>query len=208
MIPGANLPTLNFEQGLWQQGLRCVAGMDEAGRGALAGPVTVGVVILPCDAALLERLHGVRDSKQMRPNEREYFAVRIQAACLAWSTGDASAEEIDRMGIVRAVRLAATRAVGALSIPPDMLLADFNLSLPELEIPQAALVKGDQRCLSIAAASVLAKTSRDAWMCTLEGQYPGYGLAKHKGYGTRVHRAAILQLGASEIHRRSFRVRG
>ncbi len=149
----------------------------------------------------------MRDSKQMTPAERESAAERIHAHALAWCVGFASSDEIDTCGIVTAGRLAAMRAVEGLRLYPDALLTDFRLELPELDIPQAALVKGDARCLSIAAASVLAKTARDALMRDLDAQLPGYGLAQHKGYGTSMHRAAIIRLGMSPIHRRSFTIK-
>ena len=201
-------PNTFFESHLWKGGLLHVAGLDEAGRGALAGPVAVGAVILPKEKALLSRaLAGVRDSKQMTPLEREALAPRIKETALAWSVGFASANEIDSLGIVSATRLAALRALGELSIPPQYLLTDFRLELPELDLSQTALVKGDVRCLSIAAASVLAKTARDQLMCELDSCYQGYGLGKHKGYGTLSHRSALKRLGISEIHRRSFQIK-
>ena len=152
-------PDLAFEHKLWQSGLTYIAGMDEAGRGALAGPVAVGAVILPNKRRLSSTLNGVRDSKQMTPLAREQLAPLIKEFALAWSVGFASSEEIDSLGIVAATRLAALRALESLSIVPDFLLTDFRLELPELDIPQTSLVKGDVKCLSIAAASVLAKTS-------------------------------------------------
>ena len=182
-----------------------VAGMDEAGRGALAGPVAVGAVILPDDPTLLTRtLSGLRDSKQMTPRERETLAPRIQEVARSWSVGFASAEEIDSHGIVCATRLGALRALNGLSISPQYLLTDFRLELPQLEVSQTAIVKGDALCLSIAAASVLAKTARDALMRELDAHYQGYGLGKHKGYGTQAHRSALERLGSSLIHRKSF----
>ncbi len=199
-----NAPDLSLESFFWEAGLPYIAGMDEAGRGALAGPVAVGAVILPADMALLRTLEGVRDSKQMTPLERARLAPRIQALALTWAVGLASAGEIDALGIVRAVQLAAMRALASLTLTPNFLLCDFRLSVPEIEISQMALVKGDQRSLSIAAASVLAKTSRDALMCALDADYPGYALARHKGYGTAAHRLAISRLGLTDIHRRSF----
>jgi ribonuclease HII len=200
-------PDLTYETYLWPQ-FRHIAGLDEAGRGALAGPVAVGAVILPNDKTLLSRtLVGVRDSKQMTPLERESLAPRIKDAALTWSVGFASAEEIDAQGIVPATRLAALRALHGLTLAPQYLLTDFRLELPELDIPQTALVKGDALCLSIAAASVLAKTSRDQLMCELDLCYRGYGLGKHKGYGTQSHRSAMKRLGVSPIHRRSFQVK-
>ncbi len=197
-------PSLLFEQELWKGGLRFIAGLDEAGRGALAGPVAVGAVILPEDPHLLRTLSGVRDSKQMTPLGRESAAPRIQENALAWGVGFASSEEIDSDGIVRATRLAALRALEDLSLIPDYLLTDFRLELPQLDLPQTALVKGDALSLSIAAASVLAKTARDMLMRGLDSQHPGYGLGKHKGYGTAAHRLALEQLGYSPIHRRPF----
>lgn len=197
-------PDLSFETNLWPH-YGQIAGLDEAGRGALAGPVAVGAVILPHDNPLLSRmLCGVRDSKQMTPRERETLAPRIQEAARAWSVAFASADEIDWLGIVPATRLAALRALSGLSIAPQYLLTDFRLELPELDLPQTALVKGDVLCLSIAAASVLAKSARDRLMCELDVHYQGYGLGKHKGYGTRAHRSAMERLGYSAVHRKTF----
>ncbi len=201
-------PNTFFESKFWKSGLLHVAGLDEAGRGALAGPVAVGAVILPNEKALLSRtLAGVRDSKQMTPRERESLAPRIKATALTWNVGFASAQEIDSQGIVCATRLAALRALNGLALSPQYLLTDFRLELPQLDISQTALVKGDAFCLSIAAASVLAKTARDELMCELDLRYQGYGLGKHKGYGTQAHRSALGRLGYSPIHRKSFHVR-
>jgi len=197
-------PDLTLERRLWQSGLTYIAGMDEAGRGALAGPVAVGAVMLPNKARLSSTLNGVRDSKQMTPLAREHLAPHIKKSALAWSVGFASSEEIDSLGIVPATRLAALRALESLSVFPCYLLTDFRLELPELDIPQTSLVKGDVKCLSIAAASVLAKTTRDALMRELDSQYPSYGLGKHKGYGTPFHRQAMKRFGYSDIHRKSF----
>ena len=203
MIP---TPDLTFELGLWQSGLRHIAGLDEAGRGALAGPVAVGAVILPEDKPhLSSTLAGLRDSKLMTPLERSRLTPLIQASARTWGVGFASNEEIDELGIVASTRLAASRALEALTLFPDYLLTDFRLELPELDVSQTSLVKGDQKSLSIAAASVLAKTARDALMRELDGQYPGYEFARHKGYGTVMHRTAIQRLGHSPIHRKSFK---
>ena len=217
-------PTLKFEQALWKDGFARIAGIDEAGRGAWAGPVAAAVVILPPDPSLTRTvrpgahgiaLNGVRDSKLMTPLARETWAPRIKDIALAWGVGFASAKEIDALGILPATKLAATRALEALSpipdylIPnslfPDYLLTDY-LIFPEIDLPQTALVKGDQRSLSVAAASVLAKTARDARMRELDGQYPGYGFARHKGYGTRLHQEGIRQMGVCAIHRKSFSI--
>lgn len=198
-------PDLDLEKGLWQGGLRLVAGLDEAGRGAMAGPVAVGAVILPPGGeGIAGALKGVRDSKLMTPLARARLRPVIEACAAAWGVGFASAAEIDALGIVAAARLAASRALERMGILPEFLLTDFRLELPELDIPQVALVRGDQRCLSIAAASVLAKTWRDELLCDLDGLFPGYGLARHKGYGTALHRAAIQENGFCEEHRRTF----
>lgn len=202
-------PSLKFESDLWDSGLIHVAGLDEAGRGALAGPVAVGAVILPhADKTLLARtLNRARDSKQLTARARESLAPIIKEAAVAWSVGFATADEIDSQGIVRATRLAAIRALHQFSISPQYLLTDFRLELPQLSISQTSLVQGDAHCLSIACASILAKTERDALMRELDERYPGYGLAKHKGYGTQAHRSAMRRLGVSSIHRRSFKAK-
>ena len=200
-IPAA--PHLQFEQSLWADGFNCLGGLDEAGRGAWAGPVAAAVVILPVDVGILERLAGVRDSKLMTPAQRTFWAARIRSEALETGVGYASAAEIDRLGILPATRLAMQRALGHLHCTPQHLLIDA-LRLPAVPTAQTALIKGDARSLSIAAASVLAKTGRDAWMRAAERDCPGYGFAQHKGYGTAVHQAALRQLGISSIHRRSF----
>ncbi|HEY57548.1 MAG TPA: ribonuclease HII [Anaerolineae bacterium] len=197
-------PDLRLEGALWQGGLRHVAGVDEAGRGALAGPVAAAVVILPPDIEP-DALDGVMDSKQLSSSRRQAAATLVRRIALAWAVGFASAREIDRWGILPATRLAVRRALRQLTVPPEYLLLD-HLLLPEVELPQTAMPKGDALVLSIAAASVLAKTSRDALMEALEARYPGYGFAQHKGYGTAAHRAALRRLGPSPIHRRSFRL--
>jgi ribonuclease HII len=201
-------PDTLFETELWESGIQYIAGLDEAGRGALAGPVSVGAVILPNDKTLLaSTLSGARDSKQLTPRMRESLAPLIQDTAITWAVGFATPEEIDMQGIVRATRLAALRALHQFTLTPQYLLTDFRLELPQLDIPQTSLIKGDARCLSIACASILAKTERDALMRELEAQYPGYGLAKHKGYGTQAHRSALKRLGLSPIHRRSFKIK-
>ena len=196
-------PDLSFEQALWEAGLTVVAGIDEAGRGALAGPVSAAAVILPPDMAMASCLKGVRDSKQLSPEQREIAREKILQYAAAWGVGFATNDEIDQIGILPATRLAACRAVEALATSPTHLLLDY-LFLPEISIPQTALIKGDCRSLSIAAASILAKTARDAVLRELELDFPGYGFAVHKGYGTRAHRAALGRLGVSVVHRRTF----
>ncbi|MEW5872004.1 MAG: ribonuclease HII [Chloroflexota bacterium] len=202
LLPDA--PDLSFESTLWQAGTQFVAGIDEAGRGAWAGPVAAAALVLPADPSIAMQLSGVRDSKEMKPAEREYWAGQLVKLALAYGVGFASPAEIDELGIVPATRLASQRALAGLNIPVQHLLLDF-LQLPDLALAQTPLVKGDARSLSIAGASVLAKTSRDARMCALDVQYPDYGFAAHKGYGTARHRAALLRLGPCPVHRRSFR---
>lgn len=198
-------PDLHYEREFWQTGFKYIAGLDEAGRGALAGPVAVAAVILPDnDPHLARTLNGVRDSKQMTARARARLAPRIKEIALGWGVGFATSLEIDSLGIVASTRLAALRALESLLILPDYLLTDFRLELPELDTPQTALVKGDQLSLSIAAASVLAKTTRDEYMRELDRHYSEYGFARHKGYGTLKHRKMILQIGFSPEHRKTF----
>lgn len=196
-------PNLAYEKLFWAMGLEHVAGIDEAGRGALAGPVYAAVVILPTQAPTEVHLDGVRDSKEMSILQREAWAPKIQAAAEGWAIGSASPEEIDIYGIVPATRLAAMRALESLNFQPVHLLIDA-LNLPECPIPQTSLLKGDKRCLSIAAASVLAKVARDAKLRSLDSHFPDYGFAHHKGYATKVHRRAIASLGPCQQHRRTF----
>jgi ribonuclease HII len=198
-------PSLEFETHLWKGSYSRIAGIDEAGRGAWAGPVCAAAVILPPDPCLLQSLGRVRDSKLMTPLARQRAAPLIRAAALACGVGFASAREIDTLGIVPATKLAARRALEGLAA--DTLLTDYLL-FPDLDLLQTALVKGDRRSLSVAAASVLAKTARDALMIDLDEQVPGYGFAHHKGYGTREHREALGLLGLSPHHRCSFAIHG
>lgn len=199
-------PGLHLEAELWASGVKFIGGVDEAGRGALAGPVMAGVVILPNIPRLSLALSGVRDSKQMTPRQRGVWALKIKEIALAWAVAAASADEIDALGILPATRLAVTRAIQSLPLRPEFLLMDY-LHWPGLQNPHRMMPKGERQSLSIACASVLAKTERDAVMELLDGQYPGYGLARHKGYGTGFHRAAIASKGYSPIHRRTFVLR-
>jgi len=201
LIPPA--PNLDFESLLWDAGIQTIAGIDEAGRGALAGPVAASAVILTPSEKTPRDLRGVRDSKELTPAQRESWSRRIPEVALACGVGFASPGEIDTLGIVPATRLAAIRALQFLAVPPGHLLLDY-LFLPNNPLPQTSLIKGDARSLSIAAASILAKTARDALMRELDSQYPGYGFATHKGYGTAAHRDAIDHLGPSLVHRMSF----
>lgn len=202
LLPQA--PDLSFESLLWSQTLTCVAGIDEAGRGALAGPVAAAALVLPADLEMAQCLAGVRDSKQMTPSQRERWAAEIKLRAVSWAVGTASPQEIDAIGILPATRLAVHRALDLLQPVVEHLLLDYIL-LPECTLPQTSLIKGDRRSLSIAAASILAKTARDAWMRELEVHFPGYGFAVHKGYGTERHLAALERLGPSAAHRKSFR---
>lgn len=195
---------LREEMSLYAQGYRLIAGLDEAGRGSWAGPVVAGAVILPLNGPGLRiRLEEVRDSKQLTSEERERLYDLVQATALAVNVGCVSPAYIDEWGIVPATRRAMFLAVAGLSPSPDFLLIDF-LRLPTVDIPQKGIAKGDALSLSIAAASIVAKVTRDRLMVELEDEYPGYGLARHKGYGTPQHRTALARLGPSPIHRLSY----
>ena len=196
-------PTLEFEKKLWAEGLSALAGVDEAGRGALAGPVYAAAVILPNDKRLARQLSGVRDSKEMSAKQRKLWAVKIRAVAASWSVGRASSKRIDKFGIIPATQLAAIRALNTLALEADHILIDA-LRLPEHPMPQTMLIKGDMRSLSIAAASVLAKVSRDEELVSMDEEFPAYGFAQHKGYGTWAHRRMISKQGPCRQHRMSF----
>ena len=196
-------PSLTEERKLWRAGFVRVAGLDEAGRGALAGPVVAGAVILPVNSKQEGLWAEVQDSKLLSPARREALAARIQAQAAAWSLGEASAAEIDASGIAPATRLAMRRAVQALSPPPDHLLIDW-VQLKSLNLPQQSFTKGDLRIVSIASASILAKVHRDRLLCQLHEEFPAYGFHSHKGYAARSHLAAIEKCGPCPAHRRSF----
>jgi ribonuclease HII len=198
------LPSLAYEMHLWGRGYRRIAGLDEAGRGAWAGPVVAAAVILsPHDPQLCRRLAGVQDSKQLRPDQRERLLEVIREYAVALSVGAVSHAEIDAFGIVPATRKAMALALQDLTPQPDSLLIDY-LSLPHMPLPQWCLPKGDGRVLSIAAASIVAKVSRDRMMIELHDRFPEYGFARHKGYGTAQHQAALETMGPCAIHRLSF----
>ena len=197
------LPDLHFELEQWHAGKNYVAGIDEAGRGAWCGPVAAAAVILPADEQILNKLQGVRDSKLMSAKQRNFWAEKIKEHALCWQVAMASHEEIDEMGIVPATRLAMQRAIEGLQPSAEFLLIDA-VKLTKIKIDQTSLIKGDQKSLSIAAASVLAKTSRDALLIELAETYPHYGFERHKGYGTKAHRRNMNQFGPCEIHRKSF----
>ncbi len=193
-----------LEKELLAKGYSYIAGIDEAGRGAWAGPVVAGAVILPLDNPEIESLlAGVCDSKKLAPLQRERLFEVISALAVSWGVGFVSPERIDRIGIVKATREAMALAISQLNPPPQFLLIDY-LRLPEVPIPQEAIVSGDDSCLSIAAASIVAKVIRDNWMKAMDAVFPGYRFSDHKGYGTSRHREALQKLGPSPIHRSSF----
>ncbi|HUV94371.1 MAG TPA: ribonuclease HII [Anaerolineae bacterium] len=197
-------PDLARERGLWAQGYVRVAGLDEAGRGAWAGPVVAAAVVFPPDVpGLSEDLGAVRDSKLLSPLRRERCYSLILQHALDCGVGLVSSAEIDRIGIVPATRLAMVKALDALASPPDYLLIDF-VALAEISIPQFSTPKADLYHLSVSAASIIAKVTRDHWMISLSRRLPGYGMARHKGYGTRQHLAALGDLGATSQHRHSY----
>jgi len=198
-------PNLTEEHALRAAGYAHIAGIDEAGRGAWAGPVCAAAVVLPLGRdGLLDLLAGVRDSKQLSPARREALLTLINRVTEAVSVGWATPAEVDEIGIAPATRLAMARAVVQLDGQVDALLLDY-VRLPDLDLPQRSLPKADVHCLSVAAASIVAKVTRDRLMAALDEEFPGYGLARHKGYGTPQHRQALARLGPSPVHRMSWR---
>jgi ribonuclease HII len=190
---------LRYETRLWERGVTLVAGVDEAGMAPLAGPVVAAACILPRDY----RPRGVDDSKKLDPEERERLAADIKKNAVAWAVGQAEVGEIDRLNIYWAGILSLRRAVLGLDPRPEHLLIDAR-RIRDLDIPQDGIVHGDALSLTIAAASILAKTTRDALMARMDVEHPGYGFARHKGYPTPDHVLALRERGACPIHRRSF----
>jgi ribonuclease HII len=191
---------LRFEIELWNEGFGFVAGVDEAGMAPLAGPVVAGAVILPQNY----KLRGLNDSKKiLDPEKRDELAVQIKQDAVCWSVGVAEVEEIDKINIYHAGLLAMQRAVQGLTCQPDFILVDAR-RIPNCQTPQRGIIRGDALSASIAAASIIAKTTRDAHMLEMDQMYSGYGLATHKGYPTPEHCRALKSLGALPIHRRSF----
>ena len=190
-------PDFSLEAACWRRGLTPVAGVDEAGRGALAGPVVAAAVVLTPGE------HPYRDSKELDPATRDRLAERIRATAVAWAVACADPDEIDRWNVLEATRVAALRAVRTLAPRPAALVTDY-LDVAA-GVPVVAVAGGDGRSASIAAASILAKTTRDRMMRELDHAYPGFGFAAHKGYGSREHLAALDALGPCAIHRRSFK---
>ncbi len=195
-------PNLDEEYRLKLQGYEFIAGIDEVGRGALAGPVVASAVILP-HPAVLPWFELVRDSKELSPKKREFLFKLISKEALAVSSAIVSSKVIDSINILRATELAMLQAMERLPKQPQFLLID-RLTLPRCPIPQMGITKGDKLCLSIACASIIAKVTRDHIMEEMDGTYRGYDFAKHKGYGTREHISSLRQLGPSPIHRLSF----
>lgn len=193
--------TLEWEDRLAERGLHPVAGIDEAGRGCLAGPVVAGAVILPPGWSLA----GLDDSKKLTPRQRDFLFDQIERSEVTWAVGIATAAEIDCINILRATHLAMARALEALCVHrvPGHALVD-GLRVGGLSVEHTAIVGGDGISLSIAAASVMAKVTRDRMMCAYDREYPGYDFSRHKGYGTREHLAALRRTGPCAIHRRSF----
>lgn len=189
-----------FEQEATAQGFQAVAGIDEAGRGPLAGPVVAAAVILPVGL----RINGVNDSKQLSAHQREQLFKQITATALTIGIGRVDAATIDRINILQATRLAMLQAVEALTIQPDRLLID-GISTIDLPVPQLTIKQGDSLSASIAAASIIAKVTRDRLMADYDTQYPLYGFIRHKGYGSQQHLEALRLHGPCPIHRRTFR---
>jgi ribonuclease HII len=197
-----NHPTFNEENDIWQRGYRYIAGIDEVGRGPLAGPVVAAAVILPGDFEA-DWKSSVNDSKQLSPLSREKLFPYIYELAVSVGVGMSDVQTIDSKGIAKATRLAMKKAVDQLTPSPDFLLVDY-LFIPEIRLPQKGITHGDCLCFSIACASIIAKVTRDHLMIELDKEYPEYKFAEHKGYGTPEHLACLRRLGPSPIHRCSF----
>jgi ribonuclease HII len=193
-------PSLIAERELWAAGNRVVVGVDEVGRGAWAGPISVGAAVLPRD----RRVYKVRDSKMLTEAEREVLFDRIAGWCTTWAVGHATQEECDELGMSAAQKLAASRAIGGLGVEPDQILIDGNWDFVGGGRRTRRIIKGDATCLSIAAASILAKVTRDRLMREAAPSYPGYDFEFNKGYPCPRHKAALQWLGPSAIHRRTW----
>ncbi|MBN2028640.1 ribonuclease HII [bacterium] len=193
---------LRYEKELWEKGIHYVAGIDEAGRGPLAGPVVAAAVIFPPDVFI----SGINDSKKLSSKKREALYPIIQDRAIVFSTGLVNEKEIDRINILQASYRAMRMAIGKLPIRPQHLLIDGR-PLPEKFYPQTAIEGGDRKSFSIAAASIVAKVTRDRLMIAYDKKYPNYGFAQHKGYGTQAHVEAIRQHGLCDIHRKTFHIK-
>lgn len=201
-MPIEKAPTFIEEKLLAKEGYQFIAGLDEVGRGALAGPVAAAAVILPLGLKA-KWLSLVRDSKMLTPRMRASLAPHIRESALSFGIGMIPSQAIDTYGIATATRLAMHQAIQMLARSPQYLLIDA-IKLPWVKLPQKSIIRGDQLCLSIACASIVAKVARDEVMSGMEKEYPGYGFARHKGYGTKRHLEALQNLGPCPIHRRSF----
>jgi ribonuclease HII len=188
------------EEAAWATGVR-PAGVDEVGRGPLAGPVVAAVVVLDPRAPI----GGLRDSKLLSPRQRVRLARVIRAQAVAWAVGRVGPARVDTDNVLQATWRAMRRALDRLAVEPGLVLVDGPLRIPRLPWPQRAIVRGDRRCASIAAASILAKVARDAFMIRVDRRYPDYGFRQHKGYATAAHLEALARLGPCPLHRRSFR---
>jgi ribonuclease HII len=193
-------PDLVEERDLWERGYRFIAGVDEVGRGCLAGPVFAGAVILPADWIPA----GLRDSKMLKLEDRERLAGEIAAHAVSWAVAAVEPAVIDHINILQATLLATHLAASRLTVRPDALLLDGTLHLTDVTIHQRVIIDGDRLCASIAAASVMAKVARDRLMVELDARYPGYDLAHNKGYAAPEHRAGLRALGTTPIHRLTF----
>jgi ribonuclease HII len=198
--PDKDLPTFKFERETSKLGAKRIAGIDEAGRGPLAGPVVAAAVVLNTS----EVIRGLDDSKRLKASAREKLFHHIKKSAVAYGIGIIPPETIDRINILQATRLAMTRATMDIKPSPDFLLIDGPISL-DVDIPQRPIIKGDQLSLSIAAAAILAKVTRDRIMNKMHLQYPMYGFDRHKGYGTKAHKEALAGYGPCRIHRFSFK---
>jgi len=194
------LPDFSYENEKREQGYKFVCGIDEAGRGPLAGPVCAAAVILPPDLDF----EGVNDSKKLSEKKREMLYEEITEKAISWSVAFASVNEIEEHNILGATYIAMQRAVESLKVPADFALIDGNRTPPSLKIPSLTVVKGDSKSLSIAAASIIAKVTRDRLLLEYDAIYPQYKFSQHKGYGTKVHIEAIREFGPCDIHRPSF----
>lgn len=192
---------LFYEREMTQLGAQYIAGVDEAGRGPFAGPVVCAAVILPLEKTNL--IEGIDDSKKLKEGERERLAELIRERAIAYKICEVDNKTIDRINILQATKLCMKQAVEGLAVEPDVVFVDGNFKI-DISFPQQTLIKGDALSYSIGAASILAKVYRDRLMCEFDKIYPQYGFAKHKGYGTKMHRDAIREYGLCEIHRRTF----
>ncbi|MBN1176874.1 MAG: ribonuclease HII [Dehalococcoidales bacterium] len=196
-------PSFAEEKSLRKEGYRHIAGVDEVGRGALMGPVVAAAVILP--QKFRAKWRGrIRDSKQLKATEREYLYGCIREVAVSLGIGVQSNEVIDNIGIAPATRLAMVAAIRQLTPEPHFVLVDY-FKIPEITLPQKGIVNGDGLCFSIACASIIAKVTRDRMVVEMDGEFPGYGFAGHKGYGTREHIDCLHRMGPCRLHRRSFR---